>query len=78
MSRVGAILTMPLSCNVNRIAFGASPLLCINLPVSPVNFLLIDDYDMVRNAVCLIGGFGPVFNICICHINSNWEGTDER
>jgi len=69
---------MPFSRNMDGIAFGARPLFCVNLPVGPVDFLLIDDYDMMRNTMCLIGRFRSVFNVSICHINSILEGTDER
>jgi len=78
MSRVRPILTMALSRDMNGIAFGARPLFCVNLPVGPMDFLLVDDYDVMRNTMCLIGRFRSVFNVCICHINSNLEGTDER
>lgn len=67
MCWIWSILTVPFPCNMNSIALGASPLLCINLPAGDVNFLLVDDYDMMRNTMCLIGRFWPVFNICISH-----------
>lgn len=72
MSWVRSILAVSFACNVNGIALRARPLLGITLPVSLVNFLLIDDYNMMRNTMSLIGGFRSVLNICTRHIGSLW------
>lgn len=48
------ILAVPFTCDMNGIALRASPLLRINLLISFMHFLLINDHDMVRDTMRLI------------------------
>jgi hypothetical protein len=55
MSRIRPILPMPFARDVDGVALGTRPLLGVTLPVGFMNFFLINDDNMVRNAMCLIG-----------------------
>ena len=70
MSRIRPILTMALSRDMNGIAFGARPFFCVNLPVGPMDFLLVDDYDVMRNTMCLIGRFSRLLRMPLSTLSS--------
>jgi hypothetical protein len=48
-----AMLAVPLPCDMNRIAFCASPFFGIELLCEALDFFFVDDYHMVRNTMIL-------------------------
>lgn len=67
MCWIWAILAVPFTSNVDGIALGTGPLFSIKLCIRFVDFLIVDDHNMVSDTMRLIGRFRPVFNICVGH-----------
>ena len=67
MGRIRALLSVTFSRNMHRVPSGAGPAFGLALGRERLDFLSINDDNVVRNTMSLVARFRTVLNICVRH-----------